>query len=872
MAIVGSENILKKISSQIDSQFPGFIREEGPQFVSFMKAYFEFMEQDGNPINAIRSLKDNLDIDRTVDSFVEYFRKEFMINIPKDVLADKRLLAKHIRQFYRARGSQESYRFLFRALFDTELEFYYPGDDILRASDGRWVQETKLRVGKPHTINPTELEGSTVRGVTSGAVALVQSVTATIRSGLVLHDMVVENVTGSFIDNERVVNEAGKYVTVSAQIGPLIDATIKDGGAYHTLGDNIEIGGAGSTESATAIVTETDNKQAVEIRITNSGSGYTVENTRVVITGGSGTGFAAKVASWARETIPSTVNVDTIQALKDVRLGTGRFFVDTPPLSPSFLAVWDEDIIRLKLTGTVKLSSGSNTVVGQGTTFTQQLKVGDIVRVKGSANTLRVHSISSAQTFISAIRPLVNISTGADAYTGIAAANISSTLVTAFTFSTSSYYAINAIAIINPGYGYTTLPTITIVDSESAPLNIEDSFGSYLGKNAIVSVSNAPGAIKKLRVTSSGKNFNKFDQAELLNITQGNSAIVKTFASSNVSGGSVYRYQRRATTFAGSAIAIPSGIVTLSGRYADTKGFLSWNNKLQDNNYYQEFSYVLRVSEVLDKYREVVKRVLHPAGTKQFNELLITSSASQIAVVGVTTTNTQLIDHVEYLSISDTVVGRNKTSAVIAESITATDSMPAAFTTKNVGMLETVSSTDSVAVLNKAVGAVTESASTTDSVAGSYNSVTLTSGTETITSTDSVVGGKTTSATTGTESITPTESVAATYNSVTLTSGTESVTSTDSVVGGKITSATTGTEAFNATELLGLDFRIGAVIAETITSTDSVVGRSITSANITEKNGEITPYAATLISVYQVSDISVLVTPFLNIDDTVNRS
>jgi hypothetical protein len=130
MAIAGADEILKKISSQIDSQFPGFIREEGPQFVSFMKAYFEYMEQNGNPVNAARSLRDNKDIDRTVDSFVEYFRKEFMINIPKEVLADKRLLAKHIREFYRSRGSQESYRFLFRALFDTELEFYYPGEDF----------------------------------------------------------------------------------------------------------------------------------------------------------------------------------------------------------------------------------------------------------------------------------------------------------------------------------------------------------------------------------------------------------------------------------------------------------------------------------------------------------------------------------------------------------------------------------------------------------------------------------------------------------------------------------------------------------------------------------------------------------------------
>jgi hypothetical protein len=951
MAIVGSEDILKKISSQIDSQFPGFIREEGPQFVSFMKAYFEYMEQDGNPINAIRSLKDNLDIDRTVDSFIEYFRKEFMINIPKDVLADKRLLAKHIRQFYRARGSQESYRFLFRALFDTELDFYYPGDDILRASDGRWVQETKLRVGQPQTINPTQFEGKNVRGVTSGAVALVQRVTSTIAAGLVLHDMVVENVTGSFIDNERVVDAAGNYVTVSAQVGSLIDITVVDGGAYHNLNDQIEIGGAGSTESATAIVTETDNKQAVELRITNSGSGYTRDNTKVVITGGSGTGFAAKITSWANQPIPTTLGVDTIQALKNVRLDTGRFFVDTGANTAT---------VRSKLTGTVKLSSGSNTVIGQGTSFTEQLNVGDIVRVKGSANTLRVHSISSAQTFISAIRPLVTISTGAAAYNGIAAANIYSTLATALRYSATNYFAINAIAIINPGYGYTTLPTITIVDSETSPLNVDDTYGSFIGRNAVVSVSNAPGAIKKLRVINPGQNFNRFDQTDLLNTTQGNSAIIKTFASANVSGGSANRYQLRHTTFSGSAIPIPSGIVTFPGRYTDTKGFLSGNNKLQDNYYYQEFSYVLRVSEVLDKYREVVKRVLHPAGTKQFNELLITSSASQITVVGVTISNIQLLDHVETLSISDAVVGRKITSAVIAETITATDSMPAAFTTKNAGVSETVSSTDSIVGLNIASGVITESATTTDSVAGTYNSVALTSGTESVTATDSANGGRLISATSGTESITSTDSVVGTYRSVNLTSGTESVTSTESVVGAKVTSATTETESVTSTDsvvgakvintttgtesatttdsvvgtynsvaltsgtesasttdsVVGTynsvtltsgtesvtstdSVAIGKIISattgtesatttdsvagtynsvaltsgtETITSTDSVVGRSVTSAAITELSGAITPYAATLISVYQTSNISVLVTPFLNIDDTVNRS
>jgi len=863
MAIVGADTILTKISSQIDSQFPGFIREEGPQFVAFMKAYFEYMEQEGNPINVARSLKDKLDIDRTVDSFVEYFRKEFMINIPKDVLADKRLLAKHIRQFYRSRGSQESYRFLFRALFDTELEFYYPGDDILRASDGRWVQETKLRVGKPYSLNPRQFEGSNIRGVTSGATALIQSVTSTVASGLTIYDMVVENVSGLFIDNERVVDDVGNYVTVSAQVGSLIDAKVIDGGAYHNLGDRIEIGGAGSTEPAQAIVTETNNTgEGVQIQITNSGSGYTTRNSRLVISGGNGTGFAAKIASWSKEPIATTLGVDTIEAMKNVIIGTGKYFVYAGANTAS---------VRLKITGTVKLSSSSNTVYGQGTSFTDQLNVGDIVRVNGSANTLRVHSILTAQTFVSAIRPLVNITTGASAYTGLAAANAYSQIGKALAFSANNYYAINAISIINPGYGYTVLPTVTLIDDETSPLNVFDGHGDYLGRNAKVSVSSAPGAIKKLRIISPGQNFNRFENAALVNLTQGNTIVVKSFASANVSGGSSARYVRRQNTFGGQSQPIPSGIVTFPGRYVDTKGFLSWNNKLQDNYYYQEFSYVLRVSEALDKYRDIVKRVLHPAGTKQFNELTIISSATASAIVGTTYSNIFDEGLTEYATATDTVVGGKITSATTAtQSVTATDSFPLAFTTKNVGMQETVSPTDSVVGVATAIAAISESITATDSVVG----VTTATGTvneffSSVENTDATYSSVALNS--GTQSVTSTDSVAGTYVSVTLDSGTQSITSTDSVVGGGVTSATSGTESITASETMGVDFRIGASVTETVTSTDTVVGSSTLPATVAEQNGEITPYAGTQVSTYQSSNISVLVDPFLNLDDTVRR-
>ena len=365
MAISGSNELLTKISSQIETQFPGFVREEGPQFVAFLKAYFEYMEQDGNAIKQTRSIQNNIDIDRTVDSFVEYFRKEFMINIPSSALADKRLLVKHIREFYRARGSQESYRFLFRTLYGKELDFYYPGDDILRASDGRWYREIRLRVGEPFNINPRLFEGKRIRGTVSGATAFIQDIICKEASGLTVYDLNVEEVIGTFSDGERIVDidNTNNFATVNAQSGSLVSVSIIDGGAYNAVGDAVRIEGSGSTQAATGIIAEVKNEGAVTAKIAKGGNGYTKDGTKLIISGGNGTGFAASISSFSSEPIGGlNINTDLIGPMKNVIIGSGSgsFFVQKGQNTAS---------VTTKLTGTVSTSSGSNTITGTGTNY-----------------------------------------------------------------------------------------------------------------------------------------------------------------------------------------------------------------------------------------------------------------------------------------------------------------------------------------------------------------------------------------------------------------------------------------------------------------------------------------------------------------------
>jgi hypothetical protein len=766
MAIVGADEILKKISSQVESQFPGFVREEGPQFVAFLKAYFEYMEQSGKAINAARAIKDNQDIDRTVDSFVEYFRKEFMVNIPKDVLADKRLLTKHIREFYRTRGSQESYRFLFRILFNKEIDFYYPGDDILRASDGRWVQETRLRVGAPTNINPRTLEGKRIRGVTSGATAFVEDIIATEALGLLIYDMTVRNISGVFTDGERVINidNTNEFTTVNSQVGSIVGIDITDGGAFHNLGNSVEISGVGSTENATGVVTEVTNRSAVTLKIVKAGSGYTRDNSRLIITGGNGVGFEAKIESYTSQPITGlSINTDLIGPMRNVQLNTPSFFVRRGANTAR---------ITNKLTGTVATSSVSNTVTGTGTNFTAQLSVGDIVRIFGVANTARVHSITNATSFISVNTPLQTVS-GANAYIKLAAANISSRLVSALSFSTTALFSINAITLINPGRGYSTsLPTIRVVDDFIRRLNLSDGFGNFYGNNAIVLANNAPGSIAKVRITSSGSNFNKYDDATIFNTTQSNAAFIETQSSAFANGAASTRSLNRKKTFSATGLTNPSGFISFPGRYIDTKGFLSWNNRLQDNDYYQEFSYVIRVSEMLNKYRNVIKSLVHPAGVKLFGDYVISSTipieltaideAPNVARGAVSESITAAATHI--------ATAVYNAGMAVTESITATESQNGTFTA-NTARVETITSTETVNATFIANTSISESITSIDTPNATFVANTFASESITLTVSEN---GTFIANTSRSESVTSTETENATF--IANTQITESVT------------------------------------------------------------------------------------------------
>lgn len=149
----------------VEKQLPYHVRESNPLFTKFIEYYYEFQENSKIPA-IIQQIKQYNDIDSVEEKFLTDFFEEFR-KLPSAIVADKRLVAKHIYDLYKTKGSEESLKLLFRIVYGEEVSVYYPETDILRASDGRWIQ--KNVVTAKHVsgeVKPTSnrIEFDTIQG------------------------------------------------------------------------------------------------------------------------------------------------------------------------------------------------------------------------------------------------------------------------------------------------------------------------------------------------------------------------------------------------------------------------------------------------------------------------------------------------------------------------------------------------------------------------------------------------------------------------------------------------------------------------------------------------------------------------------------
>jgi len=141
----------QKTSLLINRQVPEYIRDEYPLFITFLEAYYEYLEtKQGSQINDLvaksKDLRNISDVDDSIDDFENSFFNSYATLLPKDGNIDKAFLIKHVLPIYLSKGNEKSFKLLFRMLYSDEVDIKLPKNNILRASDGKWTVDNTLRI------------------------------------------------------------------------------------------------------------------------------------------------------------------------------------------------------------------------------------------------------------------------------------------------------------------------------------------------------------------------------------------------------------------------------------------------------------------------------------------------------------------------------------------------------------------------------------------------------------------------------------------------------------------------------------------------------------------------------------------------------
>lgn len=288
----------KKISSLVRSQFPAFYNEEGPVFIEFVKAYYDWLEEEGKPTYYTRRFNELRDIDDTLDSFLYYFQKKYLYGIPFDVIINKRLLLKHVLDVYRSKSSLQCFKLLFKLIYNEDMELYLPGRDVLRASDGTWTEPRYIEISQ--STLAANLVGRKIVGISSGTTGIVESyITEPVNQNLI-GILYLSNITpkgGTFDIGEKVVDDLERsntsanltylYGSSPAVIGSLDHIDIISGGSGFRIGDVLKIAHrdpvtneviSRGVDGEVKVATLTRGRGQISFSIPDGGFGYTDNN------------------------------------------------------------------------------------------------------------------------------------------------------------------------------------------------------------------------------------------------------------------------------------------------------------------------------------------------------------------------------------------------------------------------------------------------------------------------------------------------------------------------------------------------------------------------------------------------------------------
>ena len=454
-------------------------------------------------------------------------------------------------------------------------------------------------------------------------------------------------------------------------VGFLDTLTITAGGANYTNGQIITfpLGGAGGgppAVNATANITTDASGTVISTQVITAGSGYYSNSTpdysnlsggdgNLVVVGNFDYGYGfPKDPNGDYTTILDNVltrfsgTVGTIASLSDVNPGNNYNFDPFTAVYTKGIAKYNRKDIVVNLenkNGLFVIGENVNQTValaGQQLTMSSNsgpFTLGESIRQVHSSGNPSVVATGEVYNSTATTLSVQNPRLKSEYSNGFVSVDATNTIP----FVTNS--TVNAISGVVSAQTAVVSAVQTVSQTQTAKGQVyaqtEDSV-SLRRLSFSVGFNNAPGSYLFGSTSGANGNITEVYQDELTRPIGDNSQITAETKAANgivtevevIDSGYGYIHENRLTlrdtansniVVSGSANVTTTGIG--EGYWKDQESFLN-TKYIHDNDYYQSHSYVVESGLSLDKYRDVLLKVAHVAGTKLFGQVIRTSSAN----------------------------------------------------------------------------------------------------------------------------------------------------------------------------------------------------------------------------------------------------
>lgn len=590
---------------------------------------------------ALRQLLTYTDPTTTLADFEVYFRDTYLRDLPQGEITTDQLVSRII-DFYQARGSEAAYRFLFRVLYNEEIQFDYPREQVFRTSDGNYEKSTSVQVQlSDSSLQAEDLETRQIIGLTSRARATVlRAVTTYVGNDkyatLYVDDIIENQERGDLLlnsdnpldDGDRIIISAFgsppeglstviyEYVLTQEEVvgsefqagepfstvpandpvaitgfisGSVVGFKVARSGSGYSVGDIIfpppSVGGG---TGASGRVTALQNTDLTGIDVIDGGEGYV--NALALVVDNSGTGGSG-LSGYVSSVYPGSLLIET----NDSNNGSFLMFDFIDPVTQETTVVFSAretvDYFEIGISLEQVLAPNTKTLNWQDWSSTTTGAIG----TGNPSSALYLTNLSSPISKILSqlsVEPIMTVNSSNE-------------------LERTSVGKVRTIVVTDVGAGYIIRPPSVGVE---VPPVLYAANGSVLNDTILADIH---GGDQNVRYRTANVSpvvaTGQIGFVEVLTPGAGYTA-TDTFL---VSGGSGDGAELQ---------LVLGGIYTAPvGRFTGTRGEVSSDQYLQDITKYQSFAYVLTVERDITEYRDVVFRHVHPAGGLLLGRHTVTS-------------------------------------------------------------------------------------------------------------------------------------------------------------------------------------------------------------------------------------------------------